>query len=193
MSEAAVDRRAEERLVHVLGAGLQRLRHLEGQAVLAAGEVGQLRRQRREGRRDGERDHGEEDRAHAQAEQADQSDSTSETASAQAMPSASAGQVGPMRVRRDGDAVGADAEEHGVREADDAGVAEQQVEARDEDDEDDHLGGDVERLGAGEDERRQRQRDDDRDEHEREPAVARQVVGEQALEHVASLSGSTTG
>ena len=72
----------------------------------------------------------------------------------------------PTRERRPGrpdpragdrDAVGADAEEHRVREADDAGVAEQQVEARRQDDEDDDLGGDVERLGAGEDERRQRQ------------------------------------
>jgi hypothetical protein len=40
---------------------------LNVQAVLAAGEVGQLRSQREERRRDRERDHREEDRLHAQA------------------------------------------------------------------------------------------------------------------------------
>ena len=60
--EPAVDRSAEERRLGVRGARLQRLRHLERQAVLAAGDVGELRREGRERRGDGERDHGEEDR-----------------------------------------------------------------------------------------------------------------------------------
>ena len=42
-------------------------------------------------------------------------------------PSATAPQLGPERVQRDRDAVGADAEEHRVGEGHDAGVAEQQV------------------------------------------------------------------
>ena len=98
--QPAVDRGAEEGLGGVLGAGPQGLRHLEGEAVLAAGEVGELRGQRREGGGDRERDHGEEDRPHAQAEQADQraSSATETHDRRRRCRAASAGQPGPSRV-----------------------------------------------------------------------------------------------
>ena len=86
------------------------------------------------------------------------SDSTSETASERA---AHAHQhqrprSGPRRVAGDGNAVGADAEEHGVREAHDAGVAQQQVEAGDQHHEDQHLGRHRQRLDAREEARARR-------------------------------------
>ena len=52
--------------------------------------------------------------------------------------------------QRDRDAVAADAEEHGVRERHDAGVAEQQVVARHQQHEDADLGRDVERRACRE-------------------------------------------
>ena len=64
-----------------------------------------------------------------------------------------------QRVQHEANAVSADAEEHHVRERHDAGIAEQEVVGRDEQDHHAGLGGDVERLGAGEQERRQRQRE----------------------------------
>ena len=118
--------------------------HAEGDAVLAAGEVGELRGEDREERRDRERDHGEEDRLHAQREQADRR--TTARAQHQRRPRRRARarpRSAPSCAHGDADAVAADAEEHGVREGDDAGVAEQQVVARDQHDEDADLGRDV--------------------------------------------------
>jgi hypothetical protein len=66
-------------------------------------------------------------------------DSSADSASAPARPIATCRPARAEPRARDRDAVGADAEEHRVREADDAGVAEQQVEARDQHDEDDDL------------------------------------------------------
>ena len=65
----------------------------------------------------------------------------------------------PQARERDRHAIGADAEEHGVGEGNDAGVAQQQVETRRQHDEDADLGRDVQRLGAGKQERRQREPD----------------------------------
>ncbi|MND00291.1 hypothetical protein D3C83_188490 [compost metagenome] len=68
-------------------------------------------------------------------------------------------------------------------EGDDAGIAEQQVEARGQHDEDADLGRDVQRLGTGEQERCCGKADQDDEQHDREPAAARQVVGEQRAQH----------
>ena len=86
-------------------------------------------------------------------------------ASASASDSAAGGdeperQRAPARaqpVERKADAIGADAEEHHMRERHDAGIAKQQIIGGDEQDHHAGLGGDVERLGAREQERRQRQ------------------------------------
>ena len=112
-------------------------RHAVVEAVLAAGEPSKLRGQDREGAGHRERDHGEEDRAHAQREQADHQRQQRPSASAERRaeprsPSSS----GPIACSAMRDAIGADAEEHGVGEGDDAGVAEQQVVARRQHDED---------------------------------------------------------
>ena len=66
-----------------------------------------------------------------------------------------------------------------MRERDDTGIAEQQVIRRDEQDHHAGLGGDVERLGAREQERRQRQGEDDEDEQNLQRAPARRVAGKQ--------------
>ena len=65
-------------------------------------------------------------------------------------------------IKREPDAIGADAEEHHMREGDDARIAEKQIVGGDEQDHHAGLGRDVERLGAREEEGRQRQREDDR-------------------------------
>jgi hypothetical protein len=65
-----------------------------------------------------------------------------------------------------------------MRERDDPGIAEQEVIGRDEQDHHAGLGGDVERLRAGKEERRQRQGEDDEDEENRERASARRIPGE---------------
>ena len=91
--------------------------------------------------------------------------------------------AGAQARQRDGHAIGADAEEHGVGEGHDAGVAQQQVEARRQHDEDADLGGDVQRLGAGEQEGRDRQAQHDGHQQHGEPAAARQVVGEERAQH----------
>ncbi len=114
-----------------------------GQAVLAAGDRRKLRGEDLEKGRYRERDHGEEDRAHAQREQADgegngerQSEGRERTE----------GERAPARAHLrhgDADAIAADAEEHGVGERDDPGVAEQQVIARHQEHEHRDLCGDI--------------------------------------------------
>ena len=72
-----------------------------------------------------------------------------------------------MRLERDGDAVGAHAEEHGVGERDDAGVAEQQVVARHQRDEDADARRRIERARAGKQEWREGEAQRDGDQHAR--------------------------
>ena len=78
------------------------------------------------------------------------------------------------------DAVAADAEEHGVGERDDAGIAEQQVVRCDQQDEHADLGGDVERPRAREKEGRQREAEQDGEQAQAEQrgcAVRRRTAG----------------
>ena len=65
-----------------------------------------------------------------------------------------------------------------MRERDDAGVAEQQIIRRGEQDHHTGLGGDVERLGASKEERRHRQSEDDNDEQDLQRPPARRIAGE---------------
>ena len=85
----------------------------------------------------------------------------SDSTAAAMSPSSERAPARAQRVEHEANAVGADAEEHHMRERDDAGIAEQQIIGRGEQDHHAGLGGDVERLGAGEQERRQRQSEDD--------------------------------
>ena len=83
--------------------------------------------------------------------------SASDSAAAAASPSDERAPARAERIERKPDAIGADAEEHHMREGNDARIAEQEIVGGDEQDHHAGLGGDVERLGAGEQERRQRQ------------------------------------
>ncbi len=91
------------------------------------------------------------------------------------------------------DAVGADAKEHRVGKADDAGVAQQQVVAGHQHDEDQDLGGHIERLGARKDEGRQRQAQQAGDQQRRQQPAAREVVGEEATDHERPRAGPPQG
>ncbi|MNR55650.1 hypothetical protein D3C85_1760600 [compost metagenome] len=78
-----------------------------------------------------------------------------------------------------------------MREAHDAGVAQQQVEAGHQGHEHQHLGRHVERLHAREQERRERQAKEQDDQQRGKPAAAREVVGEQSVKHqILLLNGS---
>ena len=68
-------------------------------------------------------------------------------------------------------------------ERDDAGVAEQQIVAGHQHDEDQDLRRDVKRLRAGKNEGRERQSKQDRQQDGQQHAAARQVVGQQARDH----------
>jgi hypothetical protein len=91
-------------------------------------------------------------------------------------------------VERDGDAVAADAEKHGVGEGDDPGIPEQQVVARHEQDEDADLGGGADRLAARQDERGCQQPDQDRDQNQREHARARRVGRQDRTQEAAAAA-----
>ena len=80
--------------------------------------------------------------------------SASDSDAATASPTTSAPQLAPERIEREPDAIGADAEEHHMRERHDAGIAEQDVVGGDQQDHHAGLGRDVERLRAREQERR---------------------------------------
>ncbi|MNT38869.1 hypothetical protein D3C72_1750790 [compost metagenome] len=160
------------------------MRHLEVQAVFAACQVRQLRHQCLESGGDGQRDHGVEDGAHAQAGQADQQGKGQRDGQS---PRHASKYRGPGRSHPhagDRHAVRADPEEHGVREADDAGVAQQQVIAGDENDEHQDLRGYRERLRARKQKRRGSQRGHDHDEQQRQHRAARRIAGKQAYRHV---------
>ena len=150
----------------------------EVQPVLAARQIRQLRYQRLEGGGHGQRDHGVEDGAHAQACQPDQQREGQRHRQA----AGGAGQHrGPARFQPhagDGHAIGADAEEHGVR-ADDAGIAQQQVVAGHQHDEHQDLGRDRERLRSGEQERRGKQQQRHRDQQRAQHHAARRIAGKQ--------------
>ncbi len=93
----------------------------------------------------------------------------------------------------DGDAVAADAEEHGVREGDDAGVAEEEVVGGDEDDEDADVGGRAERLAAGEQERRSGKPDQHQGEDRRQHARARRIARQEVVDHERPTGNSPCG
>ena len=105
---------------------------------------------------------------------------TSDSAEAATSPSASAPQPCAHPVKRKADAIGADAEEHHVGEGHNARIAEKQVVGGDEQDHHAGLGRDVERLGAGKQERRQGQRGDDEDQQDLQRPAARRIAREQA-------------
>ena len=161
-------------------AGPQHLGHAERAAVLAAGEVGELRRQDGEGRGHGQRHHGKEDGAHAQREQADEQRQRDARHQRDGEARQRRGPGRAPAVEREPDAVAAEAVEHGVGERDDAGVAEQQIVARHQHDEDAHLGRRVDRLRPLEQERRRRQHDQDRQPARAQHPAARQIAGEQS-------------
>ncbi|KAG1255959.1 hypothetical protein G6F68_010010 [Rhizopus microsporus] len=154
--DAAVDRHAEQGFRQRPERRAQHLGHFEVQAVFAARQVRQLRHQRLERSRDRQRDHGGERQRHDQR-------------------ATDAGEHrGPAGLHMDAgdrDAVGADAEEHGVREAHDAGVAQQQVVAGDKDHEHQDLGGHGQRFGTGKEKRRCGKQGDDGNQYERQEAV----------------------
>ena len=107
--------------------------------------------------------------------------SASATASAMAasVPMSSDGPGRTEIVEREPRAVAADAEEHGVGERHDAGIAEQQVVARGEHDEVADLGGDIERLRPGKQQRREGEAEEDRRQQDRQHAAARRIAGEE--------------
>ncbi|MCY1303847.1 hypothetical protein D9M70_535730 [compost metagenome] len=160
------------------------MRHLEVQAVLAARQVGQLRDQRLERGRDRKRDHGVEDGAHAQAGQADQQGEGQRYRQA----GSGACEYGrPPRLQAyagDGNAISADPEEHRVGEADDAGIAQQQVIAGHQHHEHQNLRCDGKRFRTWKEERRHGQGGHDRDEKKRQHGAAGRIAGKQAYGHV---------
>ena len=160
MNDLAVERHAQERLGSKGSKrrAAARVGHLKLRPSSPPVKSRQLRGQRLEGRGHGQRDHRVEDRLHAQAEQADQQRQQPATAASAAPARRPPRQARAQARAGDRDAVGADAEEHGVREADDAGVAQQQVEAGHQHDEDQHLRRHVQRLAAREQEGREGQR-----------------------------------
>jgi len=178
------DERACEHQVIGREARMQQRREAEIDAVLAAGERGQLRGEDLEERGHRKRDHGEEDRPHPQAEQAD---AERDRGRQQQRECAAGNEAAPARApvhRRKADAVAADAEEHGVREGHDSGVAEQQVVARHQEHEHADLGGDVERARARKQERRERESEQNQRKRGCERATARQVAGEEKPDHL---------
>ena len=109
-----------------LEAGPQNFGDLERAPVLAAGDDRQLRGEHIERIGDRQRHHGEEDRLHAQREQPDRRARAAPRAtSPAAAPSTIDAPAWPEPIEREPDAIGADAEEHHMRERDDAGIAEQ--------------------------------------------------------------------
>ena len=82
-------------------------------------------------------------------------------------------------VEREAHPIGADAEEHHMGEGHDPGIAEQDVVGRHQQDHHAGLGGDVERLRAGKEERRQRQQEDDRNNEDLQRPTARRIAREQ--------------
>ncbi len=105
--------------------------------------------------------------------------SSAESARPPASPRASALPTGPQSIRGEPYPIGADAEEHHMREGDDAGIAEQHVVRRRERRHHADLLGDAEGFDARKQERRRQQsRRDQRDENARGPAPGR-IAGEQ--------------
>jgi hypothetical protein len=158
------------------------LRDLEVEPVLAAGPVRELRSHGHEGGGDGQRDHGEENRPYAQGEQADaqREDGGQDHRDQQAHR-----HRGPGRShlgRRDADPVGTDAEEHGVGEGNDAGIAQHQVVTGRQHDEHRDLGADVHGTGTGKNEGRRQQADDDDEQQQRAQQFAARQVRDKRLE-----------
>ena len=169
---------AENLAVGQLEARPQRLGNLERAAVLAAGQPVELRSEHAERIADRQRHHGEEDRLHAQRQQADRQRQHGRDAERRGEAERRRAPTRPEPVKRQPDAIGADAEEHHMGKGDHAGVAEQQIVGRAEQGVDADLGGDVERLGAGEEQRRQRQRERDDDDQRLQRPPARRRAGE---------------
>ena len=83
------------------------------------------------------------------------------------------------RIKREADAVGADAEEHHVGEGDDPGVAKEDVVGRDEQDHHADLRGRVQRLRARKQERGDDEREHDGDDQDLQRPAAGRVAGEE--------------
>ena len=173
----AVRLHAEDRMIEPFEPRLQGGRNLERAPVLPARQPGELRRQHVEDVGDGERHHGEEDRLDPQREKADRQRERERQDTGDAKPEEERAPARPERVKRDADTVGADAEDHHVREGDDAGVAKQHIVGGDEQDHHADLRRRVERLGAGKQERRQRQRQNDQDDQRLQRAAAGRIAG----------------
>ena len=176
--QSAIERDAEERPAEQSEARLQNLGDPERAAVLAAGQPVELRSEHAERIADRQRHHGEEDRLHAQRQQADRQRQHGRDAERRGEAERRRAPTRPKPVKRQPDAIGADAEEHHMGKGDHAGVAEQQIVGRAEQGVDADLGGDVERLGAGEEQRRQRQRERDDDDQRLQRPPARRRTGE---------------
>ena len=159
-----------------LKSGLQDLGNLERAPVLAAGQPGKLGRQHVEGVGDRERHHGEEDRLHPQRKEADSQRERQRQRSGGGESGEDRAPACAERIEHEADAVRADAEEHHMREGNDARIAEQEVIGGDEQDHHAGLGGDVERLRAVEQERRPRQCEDDENEQDLQRAPARRIA-----------------
>ena len=113
-----------------------------------------------------------------QREQADrQREQRSDSARRGGKPSASAPQPGAEPIKREPDAIGADAEEHHMRERDDTGIAEQHVVGCDERRHDADFCSDVEgwRRETG---TAPREHEDDQDTRSRSAQSARRIAGE---------------
>ena len=98
------------------------------------------------------------------------------------MPVRTAVQPTGQGVQGDGDAVGADAEEHRMGEGDDAGVAQHDVVARGQHDEDADALRHAQRLGAGEQERGAQQGEEGDGQQDRQDAAAGAVAGKDAIQ-----------
>ena len=82
-------------------------------------------------------------------------------------------------VEREADPISADAEEHHMREGDDAGIAEQHVVGCDQQDHHARLGRNVERLRAGKEKGRQRKQQNDHENEDLQRPPARRIAREQ--------------
>jgi hypothetical protein len=138
-----------------------------------------------EGGSDRQRHHGEEDGAYPEREQTDEQRQHDPGNKRDGEARERRGPRGTPAVERKADTVAADAIEHGVGEGDDAGVAEQQVVARHQHDEDADLGRRVDRLRAREQERSQSQCGQDCHQHHAQHPASRQVVRQDRADHPA--------
>jgi hypothetical protein len=143
------------------------------QAILAARELAPLHGEDKGELREGERDHRKENRLDAEGEGADPGGDDRGEGDAGREPGEEMTVGGRAELaQREGDRIGAEAEEHRMAEGDDAGVADDDVVARDQSGEQRDLEHEVHHLERAHDKRR---RGEGR--HQRQPQV-RQGIGE---------------